>query len=239
MIPKLISKCRITEVNTTSDTLIMAYKKQALESDVYLANIFTKLETKSYLLRTAINRSKTESNLDEMDIVRDEKVQALNYFLLGSIHHPSAEVKAAGENLSAVFEKYSLKIIHETYASESSLIESLLQDFSAAELATDITAISGCTELIAELQAAQNNFQTAYFAWEEDKAKEGLTKSATHIKPEVITIINEKIVVYLRAMQQANEAVYGELAQTISQIIGDMNETVKKRKKKEEDTELA
>ena len=33
---------------------------------------------------------------------------------------------------------------------------------------------------------------------------------------------------------KANEAVYGELAQTIAQIINDNNETVKKRNKKED-----
>ena len=40
--------------------------------------------------------------------------------------------------------------------------------------------------------------------------------------------------IYLNAMKQANEAVYGELAQTVAQIINDNNEAVKKRRKKEE-----
>jgi len=238
MIPKLISKSRTTEVNTVSDNLLMAYKKQVWENDAYLVSTFSKLQTESDLLRTAINRSKAESILDTKDVIRDEKVKALNYLLLGSIHHPSAIIKSSGEKLSAEFTKYGLKMIHESYAIESSLIESLLQDFSAQELKADIKAISGCAEVIAELRAAQDDFKTANFTWEEEKAKDGLTESATKIKKEVLSIINDKIVVYLKAMELANQEVYGELAQTISQIIGGMNEAVKRRAKKEEEVAI-
>jgi len=238
MIPKLISKSRTTEVNTVSDNLIMAYKKQVWENDAYLVSTFGKLQTESDLLRTAINRSRAESILDTKDVIRDEKVKALNYLLLGSIHHPSAIIKSSGEKLSAEFTKYGLKMIHESYAIESSLIESLLQDFSAPELKPDIKAISGCAEVIDELRAAQDDFKTANFTWEEEKAKDGLTESATKIKKEVLSIINDKIVVYLKAMELANQEVYGELAQTISQIIGGMNEAVKRRAKKEEEVAI-
>ncbi len=234
MIPKLNSRCRTTETNTTSDNLLMAFNKQTFEGDSYIVGLFTNLQTWSGSLRTAIHRGKAESILDELDVARDEKMQALNYLLLGATHHPMAEIKTAGENLFDTYMKYGLKIINETYAIESSLLESLLQDLLAPELQADITAVSGCTEVIADLQTAQNNFKVANFTWEEEKAKEGLTESATQIKKEVLSIINENIVVYLRAMQQANGAVYGELAQTASQIISDANQAIKRRKKKED-----
>tara|TARA_R110001583_G_scaffold21469_6_gene81605 strand:+ start:3918 stop:4640 length:723 start_codon:yes stop_codon:yes gene_type:complete len=235
MFSKLTPNCRVTEVNTASENLLMAFNKQTFEGDNYIGGLFTNLQTWTGSLGTAIHRGKVESNLDELDVARDEKVQALNYLLLGATHHPIAAIKAAGENLFDTYIKYSLKIINETYAIESSLIESLLQDLSAPELQADITAVSGCTEVIADLQAAQNNFKTAYFTWEEVKAQEGLSESATEIKKEVLSIINNKIVVYLRAMQQANEAVYGELAQTVSQIISDANQAIKRRAKKDEE----
>ncbi|WP_372644563.1 DUF6261 family protein [Ancylomarina sp.] len=238
MIPKLNSRCRTTETNTASDNLLMAFNKQTFEGDNYIGGLFTNLQTWTGLLGTAIYRGKVESNLDELDVARDEKVQALNYLLLGATHHPIAEIKAAGENLFDTYMKYGLKIINETYAIESSLIESLLQDLSAPVLQADITAVSGCTEVIADLQAAQNNFKVANFAWEEEKAKEGLTESATQIKKEVVSIINDKIVVYLRAMQQANGAVYGELAQTVSQIISDANQAIKRRAKKDKEVAI-
>ncbi|PKQ69134.1 hypothetical protein BZG01_02165 [Labilibaculum manganireducens] len=234
MIPKLISQSRTTEVNTTADSMLLAYQKQSWEIDTYMLTIFTDLQTKSNELKTAINCSKTESNLDKKDIVRDEKVKALHYLILGSIHHPDPEVKAAALHLNAVFAKYGLKMIHESYTIESSLIESLLEDFSAPELQAAIALVSGCAELIAGLQTDQSDFKTAHFAWEEEKAKNGLTQCSTDIKKEVISIINNKIVLHLKAMQQANNELYGELSQTVAQIINDTNQAVKRRRKKEE-----
>lgn len=232
MIPKLISQSRTTEVNTTADSMLLAYQKQSWETDTYMVTIFTGLQTKSNELRTAINCSKTESNLDEKDIVRDEKVKALHYLILGSTHHPNTEVKVAALNLKAVFSKYGVKIIHESYTIESSLIESLLEDFLAPELQADIALVSGCTEVITSLQTDQNDFKTAHFAWEEEKAQNGLSQCSTDIKKEVISIINNKIVPHLKAMQQANNEVYGELAQTVAQIINDANQAKEKKRRK-------
>ena len=50
----------------------------------------------------------------------------------------------------------------------------------------------------------------------------------------MIAIINDKIVVYLRAMKEANPEMYNEFANTVSVIIAENNETVKRRAKKPE-----
>lgn len=234
MIPKLISQSRITEVDTASENILMAYRKQTWESDAHMVKIFTELETGSSQLTTAINRSKAESNLDKKDLARDEKVKALNYVLVGAIHHPDSVIKVAANKLYAVFSKYGLKMTQTSYATESALIDSLLEDLTVPALQADIAAVSGCAEIIAELQTTQNDFKTAHFDWEEKKAQEGHNQCATDIKKGVVSTINEKIVVYLNAMQQANEAIYGELAQTVAQVIYDNNEAVKKRSKKED-----
>lgn len=239
MLSKLTPQSRTTEVNTTADSMLLAYQKQSWEIDTYMLAVFTDLQTKSDELRTAIKCSKTESNLDEKDIERDGKVKALHYLILGSTHHPNSEVKAAALNLKAVFAKYGLKMIHESYTIESSLIESLLEDFSAPELQADIALVSGCAEVITNLQSDQNNFRTAHFDWEEEKAKNELSQCSTDIKKEVISIINNKIVLHLKAMQQVNKELYGKLALTVSQIINDTNQAVKKRNKKEDVSETA
>ncbi|MFA9372489.1 MAG: DUF6261 family protein [Labilibaculum antarcticum] len=230
---RLSHQSRTTEVNTSANSLLMAYRKQSWEIDAYMVSIFNGLQTKSDELGTAIKCSKTESNLDVKDIVRDDGVQSYHYLILGAIYHPDLAVRVAALKLKAVFEKYGVKMIHESYTIESSLIESLLEDFSAPELQADIALVSGCTELIASLQTDQNDFKTAHFAWEEEKAKKGLTQCSTDIKKEVLSIINDKIVLHLKAMQQANKELYGELAQTVAQIINDANQAVKRRKKKE------
>lgn len=231
MIPKLSHQTRITEVHSTSVKLGLSYKKQTLESDTYLAGLFSYLTDKSDALGTAINRSKAQSNLDDKDVVRDERVQALKYLLLGAIYNPKAETSASATKLYAIFEKYGLKMTKESYLIESSLIESMLEDYAALELQTDIAAVLGCAELIASLQTAQNNFRTADTIWDEEKTKEGITESASHIKKEVLTIVNDTIVVYLRAMSQVNKELYAEFARAVADVISEVNQAVKRRNK--------
>jgi len=50
----------------------------------------------------------------------------------------------------------------------------------------------------------------------------------------VVNLINDKLVVYLRAMMQVNDATYGDIGRTVGEIIDANNEVVKKRRKKPE-----
>jgi hypothetical protein len=78
------------------------------------------------------------------------------------------------------------------------------------------------------------NISAFGITWEREKAKEGALENATELKKAVVAIINDQLVVYLRAMQMADPEMYGEFAATISVIINENNETVKRRAKKPE-----
>ena len=234
MIEKLIAKSRTTEVDAASIRIIGAYKNTGLSSDAHLVKIFSKLESKSAILTSAINRMKAESELEEKDEVRDDKVRAIHYLLMGLLHHPDPTIKAAAGEVENVFDNYGLSIVGENYATESSLIASLLGDLSKQKLQAAIAALSGCAELIAALQTAQTDFEQTRITYEEEKAKEGTQENATAIKKEILVIINDNLVVYMRAMIQVNEPTYGNFARTVAQIIADNNEMVKKRRKKPE-----
>lgn len=234
MIEKLMTASRVTEVDAVSMRIDGAYKNTSLSSDPHLVTMFTTLEEKSLLLTAAINCTKAESELEAKDEIRDEKVRALNYLTLGLVHHPDAEIKAAAKAVEKVFDKYGVAITGENYATESSLIVSMLGDFAKLKLLADIAKLSGCAEIIAELTAAQNDFEQTRIAYEADKAEEGTHANATALKKEVVGIINDNIVVYLRAMEIVDEPNYGAFARTIATIIADNNEVVKKRRKKDE-----
>ena len=237
MIEKLILTSRVTEIDAVSIRIIGAYKNTTLSSDAHLVKIFSALESESVLLTSAIRRLKDESVLEEKDEVRDDKVRAVHYLALGFMHHPDSAVKAAAEKVEKVFDNYGLSITGESYATESSLINSLLTDLAKPKLQDAIAALSGLAEIIVELQAAQTDFEETRIAYEEEKAKEGTLENATAIKKEVVTIINDRLVVYLRAMIQVDEPTYGNFTRTVAEIIADNNEVVKKRRKKPEPVE--
>jgi len=158
----------------------------------------------------------------------------LYYLLNGFLYHPTKKIKEAAQLLMNLFNNYGLSVVGESYATESSLIGSLLLDLAKPEYADAIATLSGCTELIAGLQAAQTDFEQARIAYETEKAKEGMVENASLVKKEVVDILNNKIVVYLRAMEQVDPAKFGVFTNTCAQIIADNNEQVKKRKGKPE-----
>jgi Family of unknown function (DUF6261) len=231
---KLIATSRTTEVNAVGTKIIFEYDKNDWSADAHLTAIFDGLKAKNAILTSAINRIKAESVLEEKDEVRDEKVRAIYYLIFGFTHHPDVAIKTAALKLDAIFEHYGLQLISKSYAIETSLIDSLMLEFEKADLQPSIAALPGLTQLIAELTAAELDFKTANVKFEEEKAEEGIKENASTVKKEVVSIINEQIVIYLRAMIQVDEPTYGELTRTSAQIIDDNNVIVNKRKKKVE-----
>lgn len=233
-IEKLIAKSRTTEVDAALVRMIGAYRNTSLNSDAYLSDLFAGLEGQSAHLSEAIRRMKAESVLEEKDEVRDAALRSVFFMVQGMMYHPDPAVKAAAETVNKVLDHYGMSILVESYAIESSLIGSLLGDLAKPEVQTAIAALSGLAELVAALQAAQDDFEAARIAYEEEKGQETTQVNATALKREVVGIINNQLVVYLRAMAQVNDAVYGPFARTLSEIIADNNEAVKRRSKKTE-----
>ncbi len=234
MIEKLLSTSRVTEVNDVATRSSGAFGESGV-TDPYLTTTFAALDAANLTLSLAIKRSKAESDLEEKDEVRDDKVRALYYLINGFLYHPTREIKDAAQLLMDLFDNYGLVIVGESYATESSLVGSLLLDLAKPKYAAAIAALSGCADLIAQLQTAEDDFEQARIAYETEKAKEGLVENATLVKKEVLTLLNDKIVIYLRAMEQANPAIYGVFVATVAQIIADTNEQVKKRQQKPDD----
>ncbi len=230
----LFSVSRITEVNAVGGRIIFEYDKNDWSTDLHLTSIFDLLKAENAILTSAINRIKAESVLEEKDEIRDEKIRSIYYLIVGYTHHPDLVIKASAIKLNNIFEHYGLELTSRSYAIESSLIDSLLEEFANPDIVTAIADLRGLSVLITELTAAQLEFREAAVAFEAEKAEEGTEESASKIKLEVVSIINEKIVIYLRAMIQVDEPTYGELTRTTAQIIEDNNMIVKKRRAKPE-----
>ena len=231
MIKKLIVWSRSTEIDDVSARLIKAFGASGL-TDVFLSDTFSALSASHEELSRAINRPKAASQLKEKDIVRDSKARALHQLLNGYACHPDKTINSAAQTLLKVFGNYGTALTRESYSSESSLIGSLLLSLAQTEYQSAIATLSGCAELISVLQAAQDDFEQTRIAYETAKAKEGMLKTASKIKKEVAEIINQKAVIYLRAMEQADPARYSDFAATVAVIIAENNEVVKKRKQK-------
>ena len=231
MIEKLMTNSRVTEVSAVAVRAIGAYNNTGLGTDTHLAGIFASISDASSKLTQAINRSKAGSILEEKDEVRDQQFRGLFYLVQGFLHHPTPAVQEAAVLVNEALGRYGLSVVSESYATESSLISSLLADLSGTGLQAAIAALPGCVDMVSGLQSAQAEFETARIAYEEEKGEESTPDNATAIKKEVVKLINGQLVVYLRAMVQVDEATYGGFSRTLAEIIDDNNEVVRKRSK--------
>ena len=234
MIEKLIAKSRVTEVNDAATRISGAFVGSGI-TDTYLTTTFSAFDAANLELSKAIRRSKAESELEEKDEVRDTRVRSLFYLLNGFSYHPEPEIRQAAAILLNIFDNYGLKMTGESYATESSMVGSMLIEFQKPEYSEPIEALSGCGGLLEGLAIAQSEFEQVRIAYETEKAKEGMLQNATEIKKNVVYLLNEKIVVHLQAMEQVNAETYGILAATVAQIIAENNEVVKKRQQKPDD----
>lgn len=225
---KVISKVRVTEVDGLSDALVRLYKAdEGVSSDVFLKSVMDEIEKLSVSITTAIKKDKVLSNLEEADGVRDEAVKNLSTLLDGYEVFPVAAKKEAAQKLKTVFDKYGKSITTANYVSESSLIESLLEDFSKEE--ETVGALDGVKEILEQIRSAQDSFAKA--SDEYNAASTVKTESASSLKKPLLFAINDKFIPYITAMQMANSAVYADFATKAEGEIKRVNEIVLRRGK--------
>ncbi|MDE5898602.1 MAG: hypothetical protein K2H09_04990 [Treponemataceae bacterium] len=191
---KVTTNVKVTELDSLSDTLVRLYKAQeTLAQDAMLSSIMAEIEAQSVRLTTAIRRDTVSSTLEEADARRDEAVRLLGTLVEGYTAIPFEAQQKAAESLKATFDKYGKKITGESYANESSLIESLLEDF--ASLSAEQKALPGVGERVQALRDAQDAFNKASDEYAVAKSDKG--ESATAVKKELAATLNERLVPYL------------------------------------------
>ena len=229
-VKKVRQNIRITDADTVSDALVRIYREAAKDGavakDAALAAIMGEVETLSAKITTAIKADKVSRSLEDADAKRDEAIRSLGTLLAGYAAIPVAAKKAAAEKLLAIYDKYGKSIAGESYARESSLIESMLEDFAAESLTDAIQSLDGVADLIASLRTAQDDFNAA-----NDTATAALTakgESAYAVKKPLLAAINEKLVPYLTAMAAVNTE-YADFAAKADVEIAKANASVAKK----------
>jgi hypothetical protein len=234
MIEKIKVNSRTTEIHGSARTINTSYQQSGLTADLFLMGIFSPLAVKTDELGVAIDRSHSESILADKDGERDGGVRAVGYLVTGYLYYPKQTVRDAAGIVKKVFDKYGFSVTEESYVTESSHLVSMLGDLAAPEVVVAIALLKGVDENIAALQAAQDGFETTRAKFAKDEAKEDTYASATVLKKEVVTLINDDLVQFLRTGERFQPDMYGAFARTIAKIIANNNEQVKKRSKKDE-----
>ena len=133
---KFSSNARITELDALSNAVIRIYQaNKEVAHDAFLKSVMDEIVGISANLTSAIGQDRILSGLEDADTARDLAVKKLGTALAGYAVLPIEAKKGAAEKLLAIFNKYGKQIAKANYASESSLIESMLEDFGILEIA--------------------------------------------------------------------------------------------------------
>ncbi len=83
MIEKIIQTSRMTEVDASASLISSAYRSSGLTGDPHLSAIMKSIQELSGPFNNAINRIKSESELEEKDELRDNSIRSFYYQVLG------------------------------------------------------------------------------------------------------------------------------------------------------------
>ncbi len=231
----LIKKIKMTSRNGDLSALLSlilkAFAKNDWSLDIYLAPIIAKISAANTALTEALRRLTVYSQMAEKDDVRDMAIKALFKLVEGYVYIPIARIQAAALVVENVLNQYGLGIQNEDYSAESADIESLLNDLSKPDVVAAIAKLQGVPETIATLTAAQKDFENLALQQAEGESVKKDLASASQLKKEIITEINDKLMGYMNTMAKVNPAIYEATAKTIAELIDKSNELVKRRHK--------
>lgn len=231
---KLNTSVKVTELGDTALRLVKAFKAVvAVQNDAFLTKTFAEIEKQATVMTSAVKSDQVLSKLEEADAQRDQAIRVLDKLLKGYENIPLENLKTHAKKLAEIFKKYGVKITGENYASQSTLINSLLGDFSATELKPSIEALAGVKEALAEIQTKQNAFAALRSDYEKAQVSQKEKSSATSLRKPLLELINKKAVPYLVAMSIAQPELFKNLTAEASEIITSTNEAIKARSKKE------
>lgn len=237
MIKQLKPSARITEVADTAARILILYNREtALANDTILKPLFAEISSLTDQLSEAIKSDRKFSELDAADSYRDEVIRKVDKILQGYAAMPIEALQKAGERLYAVFAKYGVKITRENYATESAHIESLLSDLADPALASDITALTGVTEIINMLRTAQTNFNNLRVTYEQSIALQSTKLKSSELKKRILERINVSLLSYLVSLKSLKNEQYTDFIEGVGQIIATTNSAIAVRNKKPDNT---
>ena len=215
---KIKNSLRVTELDTVVANIIRQYEAEAkLGEDAFLKATMADIKVLSGKLTEAIKRNPVYVNLTEADTIRDNAIRDLGTLIDGYAAIPPVpyrDKKEAAYTLKSYFCKYGKRIADEPFAIESSLIESLLIDFSVAEAKPAIAALPGVAELLAILRSAQDDFNAASDR-QTGAAAADKPPSATMLRKDLLRDVNEKLIPYLNTMMVVKPDVFEPFARIV------------------------
>lgn len=227
---------RATVAETCNLTLNMgeAIKESSVEDD-YLNQKSDELSSKGKEMETSIAQDQSKAKTAELvdaDSERDALISSFKLFLRAHMKWKRENLSKNASILYKIIKKHGLAMARENYEEESTLLDSLLAELAKPNNVQFLEELN-LSELIADLNAAEDYFKKLYLESAKIEATKETFIAATILKKELY-VLQKQMVNYLNAMQRANPEKYAAVSKKIAELIKIMNRKIRNRKGKHE-----
>lgn len=214
---------KVEETLNGIENIVLALEENKIDDDKIFTQISAMLKEKTEEYRFSENHDKAKTNLPEADLKRDECVRAIFNVSKGFEYYPDAEIQKSAKLFLSVLNKYNLNLISENNAKESTEIKSMLSDFKSNEVRDAINRLMPLSQLIANLESAQAEFDEAVQSWSDANNNDDKIKSPTSLKRETLIILNKKLIGYLNIVIDIDEAKYSKIFFKVNDLVEKSN----------------
>ncbi len=234
MIPKILSKSQTADVSATATSILNDLTKRDFSADAYMTSQLGKLNISNELMTEAIKETVANSILAPIDDKRDNNLRVIYFEVAAKELWTNTAISEAASVIAKELDKYGFEIIDMAYATESANINALLKDLKKKKVAEAIAILPDLSDLIKELEASQEEFETAYLRVVDMKIEKEKLISATKLSRVIQEQINSELIVYLQGMSRSNPDTFKDCARVVEQVIINNNSKVRNRLKKAE-----
>ncbi len=228
-VPKLLARIRLSELSGTSTNIVQVFDDLPPIGDTTLSDLMDNVKVENGLLIIAMNQDKALSELEDFDEKRDSAMRDVYYYVQGCTHLPAGDAAVAADKLFTLLKKYSVGITQYSYNQETGEINSLLVELATVENSARIATIPQLDTLVATLETTQRAFEQAYSSYLSQISENKNKQSASSIKPLLLDLINDRLVIYLRSKAIFSPEVYGAFADKVATAISKTNANIRER----------
>jgi hypothetical protein len=229
VIEKPLVKATVAESCNLTLNMGEAVKESSVEDD-HLNQKADELSSRGKEMETSIaqdqGKAKT-ADLVDADSERDALIASLKLFLRAHMKWKREKLSKDASILYKIIKKHGLSMARENYEEESALLDSLLAELAKPENVQILEKLN-LSELIADLNAAEDYFKNLYLEAIKIEATKEAYIAATVLKKELL-VLQKQMVDYLNAMQQANPEKYAAVSNKIAELIKIMNQKIRNR----------
>ncbi len=225
----LLTTARMKEVGETVQNILKAYDNCALCKDANLQRIIDLLAQKNNQLIAAFEKCKAHSALEKCDEERNKAFKNLYYYLKACTLSPMGIDRTIAESIFPLFEKHGICIDKLAYEEQNSQTKHLCKELECQDLMARTKRNAQLDDMLESLKKAQANFLKVHNNYSSQIKLSAKEQSAKELKNSVLEIINEQLVMYMRAMEKTFPETHAAFATKLANEIDKTNQNIKNR----------